>query len=474
MKISEMILFAISNLWQAKLRAILTTLGVVIGIGALVSMVSFGTGMQKNITDAMQENDLFTSLTVTSVDIDLNNIAEGDLTELAVDKIQEAIPLNDSALKIIRGIDYVDLAFPEIVFPAKIKFLGKETTSNVRGIPVEMGRYYPFNNLLAGSFFENDSVNSVIIKWQTLKNSGLIPIDPEYEMELTDKMIAEGNKMVEPDSLIGKPLELISAVLKFDKLPKNPLALLNMMQKSPFSEHSTNLIIGGITKRGSPFSENILDAGIFIPMKTVDSIPRVGFSNIWDFFAPGKNDNDYSSVHVRVKGFKELRPVREKLEAMGFNVFSIVDDMEQIRQTFLLFDSLLGAVGTIALIVAALGIINTMIMSILERTREIGIMKSVGASESDIKLIFVVEAVVIGFLGAVFGLLLGWIVTLIANQVINSYIIPFGENGIDAFYFPWWLISGAFLFSVLVSLLAGLYPAGRAARIDPVKALRHD
>jgi len=101
-------------------------------------------------------------------------------------------------------------------------------------------------------------------------------------------------------------------------------------------------------------------------------------------------------------------------------------------------------------------------------------MKSVGASENDIKMIFVVEAIVIGFLGAIFGLILGWIVTLIANQVINSYIIPFGENGVDVFYFPWWLITGAFGFSILVSLLAGLYPAVRAARIDPVKALRHD
>ncbi|NQU87540.1 MAG: ABC transporter permease, partial [Mariniphaga sp.] len=163
MKLGEMILFAITNLWQAKLRAVLTTLGVVIGIGALVSMVSFGTGMQKNITDAIEENDLFTSLTVTSVNINLDNITEGNLTEIATKKLQSSVPLNDSALNIIRNIDDVTLAFPEIVFPAKTNTLEKTTNANVRGIPVEMKYFPPFNDLLAGSFFENDSANSVII-----------------------------------------------------------------------------------------------------------------------------------------------------------------------------------------------------------------------------------------------------------------------------------------------------------------------
>jgi putative ABC transport system permease protein len=137
-------------------------------------------------------------------------------------------------------------------------------------------------------------------------------------------------------------------------------------------------------------------------------------------------------------------------------------------------DSLLGAIGTVALIIAALGIINTMIMSILERTREIGIMKAVGGSENQIKLIFFVEAAFIGLIGAIFGLVLGWLVSRVANIIINSRLQPLDASQVDLFYFPLWLIAGAIAFSILVSLAAGLYPAIRAARIDPVKALRHD
>jgi putative ABC transport system permease protein len=137
-------------------------------------------------------------------------------------------------------------------------------------------------------------------------------------------------------------------------------------------------------------------------------------------------------------------------------------------------DAVLGAVGTIALIVAALGIINTMVMSILERRREIGVMKAIGGSENDIKMIFIVEAGTIGFVGAVLGLLLGWVVTRIANFVANSYLLPEEAPLINLFHFPAWLVAGAVAFSVVVSLAAGLYPAVRAARVDPVTALRHD
>jgi len=474
MKLSEMVILALSNLWQAKLRTILTTLGVIIGIGALVSMVSFGTGMQKNITDSIEANELFTSLTVTPVNIELGNISEGSVSDMVNAQVEGHVPLNDSTLEVIRATEGVILAFPEIVFPSKITLSGKTISTNVRGIPIEMGVYAPFNDLLDGVFFSSDSAGSVIITWETLRQMGYIVKGPDFEPAFTDKMKEEGKILVHSDSVTGEPVELVSAVLKLKKMPSNPLTALSLLNKSPFSEHSTILTVNGITRRGSPFAENHFNAGVYIPIKTTEKIPRVGISSIWEFFNQEKREDEFSSIHVRVKGFKELRPVRHKLEQTGFNVFSVVDEIEEIRQAFLIFDSLLGAVGTIALIVAALGIINTMVMSILERTREIGIMKSVGASENEIKMIYMVEASVIGFIGAVFGLILGWVVTLIANQVFNSYITELGDIAVDLFYFPWWLITGAFIFSVLVSLLAGLYPAFRAARIDPVKALRHD
>jgi len=160
---------------------------------------------------------------------------------------------------------------------------------------------------------------------------------------------------------------------------------------------------------------------------------------------------------------------------LGFGSFSIVDELEQIRTVFLILDSVLGLLGGISLLVASFGIANTMIMSILERTREIGIMKAIGAEDHEIKLIFFFEAAVIGFTGGILGSLLAWGLDGIANRLAYRFILkPQGASYVDFFSLPPYLWLGAILFALVISIVAALYPAARAARIDPVKALRHD
>jgi putative ABC transport system permease protein len=158
----------------------------------------------------------------------------------------------------------------------------------------------------------------------------------------------------------------------------------------------------------------------------------------------------------------------------GLGTFAFIDQLKEIKTAFMFMDMFLLAVAMIGITVASLGIINTMVMSILERYREIGIMKAVGASEKDVKKIFFFESGVIGFLGGIFGLALGWVVSMVINQVANHFLIKQGAPYTDYFSFPWWLCTGAIAFSILISLAAGLYPAVRAARVDPVVALRHD
>jgi ABC-type antimicrobial peptide transport system permease subunit len=160
---------------------------------------------------------------------------------------------------------------------------------------------------------------------------------------------------------------------------------------------------------------------------------------------------------------------------MGLGSFSIVDRIDEIRTVFLIMNSVLGLLGGISLLVASFGIANTMIMSILERTREIGIMKAIGAEDREIKLIFFVEAAVLGFLGGSVGAALAAGIDAVANRVVYRFFLkPQGAAYIDFFSLPPWLWLGAILFAVAVSIVAALYPASRAARIDPVKALRHD
>jgi putative ABC transport system permease protein len=148
--------------------------------------------------------------------------------------------------------------------------------------------------------------------------------------------------------------------------------------------------------------------------------------------------------------------------------------MQGQKRAFILLDLLLGLVGSIALTVASLGIINTMVMSILERTREIGIMKAVGGSDEDIRRIFLIEATLIGFVGGAFGIVLGWAVGRVINLGANIYLQNQGAPAANLFTIPWWLVAGGVGFALLISLLAGSFPAMRAARLDPIQALRHD
>jgi putative ABC transport system permease protein len=183
----------------------------------------------------------------------------------------------------------------------------------------------------------------------------------------------------------------------------------------------------------------------------------------------------YGSAVVRVADPVVLTDVRKRLTELGFTSFSIVDQLEQLRTVFLIMNSVLGLLGGISLLVASFGIANTMIMSILERTREIGIMKAIGAEDREIRLIFFVEAAAIGLAGGVLGALAAWGIDAAANRLAYRFILkPQGASFVDFFALPPYLWLGAILFAVLVSIVAALYPASRAARVDPVTALRHD
>ncbi len=471
MNLQDMTIMGFSNLWRTRLRSTLTVLGVVIGIGALTSMVSFGTGMQKNLTDAFTKNDLFTSMNVTPKDLNLDELMSGDLSGIGEMMDEKPKPLTDSILDAIKEMEGVQLAFPDESFAGKLKFNDKEVRKNMQPIPAAASEFFPYNDLLAGELYPHDSSRSVVIKWETLRDLGLIVEYPDLAYTLSRQDSVKGTRIISPDSILGRKITLVTAELN---IPTNPLGILMGQDFEPFEESSREYTICGITNPRGEFTFDHSRSALVIPPVTARNIPRLSFSSVWDILGEGKEEGTYSSIYVRVTEMEDLTPVREKIEAMGVGVFALADELEEIKKVFLIMDSLLGAIGTIALIIAALGIINTMLMSILERTREIGVMKAVGGSENEIKFIFFVEAACIGLIGAIFGLMLGWLVTRIANQVMNTMVLPDNQGPIDLFYFPLWLILGAVGFSVVVSLAAGLYPAVRAARIDPVRALRHD
>ena len=474
MRFDDQLQLGLSNLWRTKLRTVLTTLGVAIGIGALVSMVSFGTGMQKNVTSVFHENDLFTSLTVTSQKVNLEHALEGDFEGVMESLREEGPPLTDEALQKIQEITGVEIVFPEIRFPVKVRIGDEETRTTLRALPTAMSRYKPFSEIPFGRFYPSDTSTSVILHPRVLRNLKIILRESSTRTRISLEDSARGVRSFPPDSVLGKTVEVVTSVVDVSKMMQNPLRNLMPSIQTPFREHTIRFRIAGIMKKPSGFDEGRLESGLLVPLKTAQKMPRLGFSSVWDLLGKIGKSEGYASLYVRVGKIADLTPVRKQIEAMGFGVISILDQLEEIKKGFIVFDTALGAVGIIALVVAALGIINTMVMSILERRREIGVMKAVGGSENEIKGIFFVEAASIGFIGGIFGLILGWIVTRIANVVANYFMAKQGAPHVDLFYIPLWLILGAMAFSILVSLLAGLYPATHAARVDPVEALRHD
>ena len=472
MKLDELTSIALGNLWRTRFRTILTTLGVIIGIGALVSMVSFGFGTQKNVTAAFYENDLFTSMFVTPRKIDINDALSGNIQGLTETLEKPSLSLNDSSLIQFQAIPEVESAFPEIRIPAKLKYLNTVTETNVRALPAQMGQHKPFNDLQSGHFFSNDSQYCIVLTPGILKNLKL-KLKQNLEKPVPEDSLGQF-RIVDADSLIGDSLEIITSVPDIQKMMQSSRFFMPGRIQIPFREKSLKFKICGIQKQGQGFDDHTFLSGAVIPINTARHIPRTEFNNIWDVLS-GKHDQPgYASAIIRVKHIDFVESVQDSIESWGYSTFSILDQLSEMKKGFLIFDMGLGAIGTIALIVAALGIINTMVMSILERTREIGIMKAIGGSEGEIRLIFFVEAGIIGLSGGIMGLGLGWLVTKIANAVANYTIMKEIDFTIQFFYIPVWLIGGAIGFSVIVSLLAGIYPASRAAAVNPVEALRHD
>ena len=183
----------------------------------------------------------------------------------------------------------------------------------------------------------------------------------------------------------------------------------------------------------------------------------------------------YDELLVRAKSLNDAVQIVDWLSGQGFQVESLKTILDVINRAMIVMQTMLASVGTLALLVASIGIANTMIMAVYERTKEIGIMKAVGAAPGQIRALFVVEASMIGLLGGVIGTILGWLLGLFLNWLI-LVILRWQDMDVRGTFFvvSWWLVVGALVFAALVGLLAGLYPAARAAKLAPLDALRYE
>lgn len=469
---------ALRNLRQAKLRATLTTMGVIVGVAVIVTMVSFGLGLQSNMLERFKALDLFNEVQVfgrglsSLVGSRQGPRDEGDRrANRRGDRAATRI-LDDAGIKEIAAIPGVMYVEPSVAFGAFVRTNEKVLTQTVGGtnVPNASSR---FQHFAAGRMISSPNVDEAVVSERFVRDFG-------FE---------------KPADAVGKTLELLAPPNENKDEEEETPNFFGIPLDDPGLDESSAVeirrftIVGvlGELKEGAGqggLRGMMPGARVYVPLEVAHqwtlkhrgpmSQVALALAREQGNLAEGQNEG-YDAAVVRVTDPKHLTEVRAKITELGFGSFSIVDELDQIRLVFLIIDSVLGLLGGISLLVASFGIANTMIMSILERTREIGIMKAIGAEDREIKLIFFVEAAVIGFVGGVAGVLLAWGIDGIANRLAYRFILkPQGATFVDFFSIPPYLWIGAILFALLISVAAALYPASRAARIDPVRALRHD
>lgn len=291
---------------------------------------------------------------------------------------------------------------------------------------------------------------------------------------------------LQPQDLIGKSLTLRYAGRQ--PLPPTPAGSTKSAQDSlspdeaalGFSIVSAEIplrVVGIVDAEANQSAGGGLRrSGVYVPLALVESLGIVEGRDMGEVVtnsAAGRGGG-YSNLTVRVDSPANIPVVEAAITGMGFAAFSLLDVTTRLREVFAILDMLLGMFGSLALAVASLGIINTLVMAILERRREIGVFKALGASDRDIRQMFFAEAGVMGLAGGAVGVALGWAIGRVIQFVAQIYLRRQAIPVENVWTVPWWLAVGGIAFAVIVSLLAGIYPASRAAQLDPVEALRYE
>jgi putative ABC transport system permease protein len=456
---NDTIHLAIRNLRQAKLRTALTTMGVAIGIASLAGMVSLGVGLQEQLVGRFLDSGLFDVITVMPQTSSIGRAFGGRVGGGRRDRgpvpppaaagatTPVAPPLDDHAISEFLGLPDVKGASPTIVVPVQVTYGTVSEFTAARGVPLSSADEGVFRTPTYGAFFANDTDHACLLLLDLAKR------------------LTTGD----PKDLIGHDLTIGYASTAGDGSPVG-FGMPTLVKQV----EAAYRIAGIVEREPGPGAIGPGLSGVMLPLAQARAIDANVVAGVQQLLHPSGTTKAFASVTVRVKRAQSTKDVEDRIKAMGFSAFSISDALDQAKRAFLLLDILLSLIGSIALAVSSLGIVNTMVMSILERTREIGIMKAIGGSDVDIRRIFLVEASAIGVLGGMTGVVLGWAVGRVINFGANWYIESQGGTTGNLFSLPLWLVSGAIVFSWLVSLAAGVYPATRAARLDPIQALRHD
>jgi putative ABC transport system permease protein len=448
MKLRDMTELAVRNLREAILRNSLTTLGVAVGVASLVAMLSLGVGLQQLASSRLSKSGLFDSIFVTAK-TNLRGPGAGPPATRAASP--KARPLDEDARTELTKLPDVIEVYPQIRFFTEVRFDGKPFATVVAGMPESSRQSGSFDGM-QGSFFSSANADEAILQIEFAKE-----LNPQSKDLIGKDLVL---RYAERQSLASESGGTAQNSGGFSVVPKEKhLHIIGIVETEPASG------FGGF---GS--------GRLLIPLPVAETLRAAQVNDLRDVLR-GSSPSDkpaYASLSVRVKSPSLVDATEKKIKDLGFSAFSLLDASKSLRIFFSVFDLLLGIFGSLALAVATLGIVNTLVMAILERRREIGVLKALGAADSDVQQLFFVEAGVMGLAGGVLGVLLGWLIGQALTFATNVYLKRQDLPGVQISSVPLWLIAGAIGFAVLVSLIAGLYPASRAAKLNPIDALRYE
>jgi len=458
-KLPDLTELAVRNLRESLLRNSLTTIGISVGVASLVAMLSLGIGLQQLASRRLMKSGLFDTVVVTSRR-DLRNFNREE--ERNGPAPGESRILDEPTRVEIEHLPNVLEAYPDIRFITELRYEDKPHLTTIAALPASAKSNDAFENV-QGHFFSSALAPEAIL--QKTFAEELLGKTPKSGVDETNV-----KDLAAP--LLGKELTMRYA----QRVATNDSSGDQSPPGAAYSvvSREQKLTIVGVAELDPESMRGPTRARVFLPLKLAESLHVMQPTDLREISRAASDKPIYSSVTVRVKNPSQVQTVENAIKKMGFNTFSILDASKSIQQFFKVLDVFLGIFGSLALAVAFIGIVNTLVMAILERRREIGIMKAIGASDSDVKKLFFAEAGAMGILGGLVGVALGWAIGQVINLGTNVYLRSQSFPPEHFWSVPWWLVAFAVLFSFLVSLAAGLYPAGRAARLDPVQALRYE
>ncbi|HXY50211.1 MAG TPA: ABC transporter permease [Terriglobales bacterium] len=465
MKAHDLTELALRNLRESALRNSLTTVGISVGVASLVAMLALGIGLQQLATRRLVRSGLFDTVLVTSRR-DLRNFDREE--NHSGPAPAESPALDEAARQRIERLPDVVEAYPDLRFITAFSYATKPHLTMVAGVPESYRSHDAFEGM-EGSFFSSDAAREAIVQ-------------KAFAAELLGKTAKPGTDEV-PVAQLAKPLLGTEITMRYaERVPASEATPPEVEMTSGEADAATYSIVSreiklkivGVTDLDPDSLRGAARARVLLPLKLLESLHVVQAATLRDTTQATSKVPVYGTVSVRVKDPARVQPVEESIRKLGFNTFSMLDATHSLRRFFAVLDLFLGIFGSLALAVASIGIVNTLVMAILERRREIGIMKAIGASDGDVKKLFFAEAGVMGALGGALGVGLGWVLGRAINLGTNFYLKRQDLEPEQIWFVPWWLVLGAIVFAVVVSLLSGLYPAARAARLDPVQALRYE